>query len=1109
MNERYEHLDAAAKRALLERLLRERAAHGGSMHPLSTGQEALWIVHQFAPESPAYNVAFCVRVHTPLDRKRFEDALAGLLMRHPMLRATFVVTEEGVRQRIGPLPGTVLERIDASMWDAEELRSRVRDSYVRPFDLVNGPVFRATFFEGSEGGDVLLLAAHHIVFDAGSLGVLLSDLSSLYDAGSSRDLKDSRGNYFDYVEWQRELLETPSGAAMWDYWRSRLSGPLPGLDLPGGRVRSASPSLSGATHHFELSSDLCSRVRSLARSEGATPFMVLAAAFQGLLSHYTGKQDVLIGTPLAGRSRTEFEDIVGYFVNPVVLRAPIEPGTSFRRHVGVVREVVVGALQNGDFPFFELVKRINPERDQTSTPIFQTIFNLVKTTQMSLDGTIASGIVRLGHLTLERFPLEQQEGQFDLDLTVLDTGERMPATLKYSTDLFDAGTIERMAGHFRTLLEAAVSDPDHRISDLPLLTGAERRQVLVEWNATSKAYPETTIHRLIEEQVRRTPDAVALVFEGRTMGYGELNRRANQLARHLRGLGVGPDTLVGLCIERSFEMVVGLLGILKAGGAYVPVDPGYPPDRQSYMIEDSRAPVLLTQAHLAGSLANSGARVVVLDADWEEIGRLPDGDLEDGSGPGDLAYVIYTSGSTGKPKGAMNEHRAVCNRLLWMQDTYGLTASDRILQKTPFSFDVSVWEFFWPLMTGARLVIARPEGHKDPSYLVERIREEGITTLHFVPSMLRVFLEAEGVEECRSVRRVICSGEALPYELQERFFGRLGAELHNLYGPTEAAVDVTWWPCERGSARKIVPIGRPVANTQMYVLDAGMNPVPVGIPGELYIGGAQVGRGYWGRPELTAEKFLPDPFVPGGRLYRTGDLSRWLPDGAIEYLGRNDFQVKVRGLRIELGEIEAALSEHPTVGQAVVVSREETPGDVRLVAYLVPRADASPSVADLRVSLKDRLPEYMVPSAFVILPSFPLNPSGKVDRKALPAPERMRSSLATQYEAPRTEVEAMIADVWKEVLRIEKVGVHDNFFDLGGHSLLLVQVQARLEQHLKRKLAVVDLFQYPSIETLSRHLTSEEDVAPAREYIDSRVDRQRHAMSRHRDRKGQGRGTLE
>jgi len=667
-----------------------------------------------------------------------------------------------------------------------------------------------------------------------------------------------------------------------------------------------------------------------------------------------------------------------------------------------------------------------------------------------------------------------------------------------------------MAEHFVTLLSAAVADPDQRVSDLPLLTEAERHRVLVDWNSTAAAYPETTIHRLIEEQVRRTPDAVALVFEGRTISYAGLNRRANQLARHLRDLGVGPDTLVGLCVERSFEMVVGLLGILKAGGAYVPVDPGYPPDRQAYMIEDSRAPVLLTQAHLTGGLADFRARVVVLDAGWEEIGSHPDGDLEDGAGPGHLAYVIYTSGSTGKPKGAMNEHRAVCNRLLWMQDTYGLTASDRVLQKTPFSFDVSVWEFFWPLMTGARLVIARPEGHKDPSYLVQRIREEGITTLHFVPSMLRAFLEAEGVEECSSVKRVICSGEALPYELQERFFGRLGlAELHNLYGPTEAAVDVTWWPCERGSARKIVPIGRPVANTQMYVLDAGMNPVPVGIPGELYIGGAQVGRGYWGRPELTAEKFLPDPFVPGGRLYRTGDLSRWLPDGAIEYLGRNDFQVKVRGLRIELGEIEAALSEHPTVGQAVVVSREETPGDVRLVAYLVPRADASPSVADLRVSLKDRLPEYMVPSAFVILPSFPLNPSGKVDRKALPAPERMRSSLATQYEAPRTEVEAMIADVWKEVLRIEKVGVHDNFFDLGGHSLLLVQVQARLEQHLKRKLAVVDLFQYPSIETLSRHLTSEEDVAPAREYIDSRVDRQRHAMSRHRDRKGQGRGTLE
>ena len=1106
---RIEGLDSGQKRLLLARLLKERAAGVGDTFPLSSGQEALWFLYELAPGNVAYNVAFCGRVRSIVDPERLAYAVRRVVERHPMLRCTFVLTEQGPRQRIGPVPEECLDVVDASAWSEDGLRASIRDFYRRPFDLMTGAVFRAVLFRGQAGECVLLFVVHHIVFDAWSLGLILGDLSEFYEQGPSANPGGPRGSYEGFVRWQREMLDSASGREMWEYWRDRLRGPLPVSDIPGDRTRPGVQNFRGASLHFEIPELLCAGIRELARSENATPFMVLAAAFHALLHRYTGQQEVMIGTPLAGRPLSEFEDVVGYFVNPVVLRAPVAPGTSFRRHVADMRASFLAGLKCGDFPFLEIVKRLNPARDNSRTPLFQVMFNLVKAAQISGAGDMADreagDSMKLGNLEFDPFPLEQQEGQFDLDLSVLDTGRSMPATLKYSTDLFESGTIERMAGHFRTLLEAAVSDPDRRISDLPLLTAAERTQVLVEWNATERSYPETTIHRLIEEQVRRTPDAVALAFEDRTMSYGELNRRANQLARHLRGLGVGPNTLVGLCIERSFEMVVGLLGILKSGGAYVPVDPGYPPDRQSYMIEDSRALVLLTQASLAEGLSGSGARVVVLDAGWEEIGRHPDGDLEGGSGPGDLAYVIYTSGSTGKPKGAMNEHRAVCNRLLWMQDTYGLMTPDRVLQKTPFSFDVSVWEFFWPLMTGARLVIARPEGHKDPSYLVQRIREEGITTLHFVPSMLRVFLEAEGVEECSSVKRVICSGEALPYELQERFFDRLAvAELHNLYGPTEAAVDVTYWPCERRSARKIVPIGRPVANTQMYVLDAGMNPVPVGIPGELYIGGVQVGRGYWGRPELTAERFIPDPFVPGGRLYKTGDLARWLPDGVIEYLGRNDFQVKVRGLRIELGEIEAALSEHATVGQAVVVSREETPGDVRLVAYLVPRANASPSAADLRVFLKDRLPEYMIPSAFVILPSLPLNPSGKVDRKALPAPASGRPTRSGAYVAPRTEVESMIAAVWKEVLCLEAVGMHDNFFDIGGHSLKLIQVQARIEKQLNRKLAVVDLFQYPTIETLSRHLTSGGDIATARESVHNRADSRRQALTRQRDRKMRG-----
>jgi amino acid adenylation domain-containing protein len=556
------------------------------------------------------------------------------------------------------------------------------------------------------------------------------------------------------------------------------------------------------------------------------------------------------------------------------------------------------------------------------------------------------------------------------------------------------------------------------------------------------------------------------------MSYGELNRRANQLAHHLRKLGVGPDTLVAISVERSFEMVVGLLGILKAGGAYIPVDPGYPADRQAYMIEDSRAPVLLTQSKLAEGLKNTGSRLVLFDTEWEEISRSGDENLEGGAGPENLAYVIYTSGSTGRPKGAMNEHRAICNRLSWMQDEYRLDESDRVLQKTPFSFDVSVWEFFWPLITGAVLVIAVPEGHKDPDYLARLVQEQAITTMHFVPSMLRSFLDAEGAAECWSLKRVICSGEALPFDLQERFYAVMAAELHNLYGPTEAAVDVTYWACQRGSARRLVPIGRPVANTRMYILDAGLKPLPVGVPGELYIGGVQVGRGYWGRAELTAERFLADPFYPGERIYKTGDLARWLPDGAIEYLGRNDFQVKIRGFRIELGEIEAALAEQSSVGQAVVCALEDRPGDVRLVAYLVARPKAAIDVDSLRGFLRDRLPEYMVPSAFVVLPAIPLNPSGKADRKALLAPERERDQAAI-YVAPRTGTEETLAAIFAEVLKLERVGVLDDFFAAGGHSLVAMQVVARIRAALGVNLPVGQLFKWRTVAGLAEAVALE------------------------------------
>jgi len=1063
-----------AKRNLLARLLREKAARAGDQ-PLSHGQRALWLLHEMAPESAAYNVAFTATIRSALDVAALKRALVALTQRHEMLRTTFGTRHGEPVQRIDPKLAVDIEEQDASAWTIEELEGRLAASYARPFDLERGPVIRVTVMHRSDAEHVLLVTVHHIAYDGWSIGLLAGELLALY--GAERDhraapLAPLAARYADFVRWQNELLAGPDGEEMWAYWRNQLRGPLPTIQLPTDKPRPPSQSFRGRTYPFRIEEAMAARLRELARQQGATLYMVLFAALAALLHRYSGQDDILVGSPTAGRSRREFEGLIGYFVNPVVLRADLSGNPTFAEHLARVRTVVIEALKHADFPFPLLVQRLNPARDPGRSPLFQVEFNLVKLGQLGVAGAPAGkGAVSrlsLGGLDLEVFSIPQQEGQFDLTFDVVDTGGALICDLKCAADLFEPATTARIERHLQILLRGIVERPEAPVSELPLLTDAERRQVVVEWNATGREYgAEARLQRLIERQAARTPGSVALEFEGRKLTYAELNARANRLARVLRKKGIGPGLLVGVYAERSFEMVVALLAVLKAGGAYVPLDPSYPAERLAHMLEDASAALVLAQAPLASELPAGAAEVLVLDASWAAYAGEASEDLEDAGTPADLAYVIFTSGSTGRPKGAMNAHRGICNRLLWMQEEYGLTGDDRVLQKTPFSFDVSVWEFFWPLMTGARLVIARPEGHRDSAYLVRLIRESGITTLHFVPSMLRVFLEEEGLDACRSLKRVICSGEALPHELQERFFARLpGVELHNLYGPTEAAVDVTYWACRPGDARLTVPIGRPVANTQMYVLDAWMRPVPVGVSGELYIGGVQVGRGYVGRDDLTAERFVPDPFnsAPGARLYKTGDLARHLADGAIEYLGRADYQVKIRGQRIELGEIEAVLDKHAGVGQIVVAAREDTSGDPRLVAYVVAR-QAAPSTAELKEHLLRTLPQYMVPGAFVLLEALPLTSSGKVDRKALPAPERPDAQAA--YVAPRTPTEEMVARIWAEVLGLERVGIEDNFFELGGHSLTAARVMLQLRAASGTDVPLRALFERPTVSRLS------------------------------------------
>jgi amino acid adenylation domain-containing protein len=1013
--------------------------------PLSFAQERLWFLDRLEPGSTTYNMPWPLRLRGTTDTGALERSLSEIVRRHESLRTVFRDEDGSPVQVVVPFAGFTLTADDLSrLPEAEreaEMRRRVTDEAARPFDLAAGPLFRASLLRLGDDDHVLLLSMHHIVSDEWSMGVLSRELSALYEAyreGRESPLPELAVQYADYAAWQREQLNGEALDRQLGYWRERLADAPALLELPTDHPRPAVQTFRGANERIELPAEVLERLRALARQEGATLYMVALAAFQALLSRYSGSDDVVVGSPIAGRGRSEVEGLIGFFVNTLVLRTDVSGDPSFRALLGRVREVTLGAYEHQEVPFEKLVAELQPERSLSHAPLFQVSFTL-RDTQDSASV--------LAELSTERVDAGFASAKFDLSLTVAATQGGLRCGLSYATDLFERGTVERMLGHLARVLEHVAADADVRLSQLELLGAAERALVLETWNRTEAEYPaDRCIHELFEAQAARTPGTVAVRFEEASLTYAELNARANQLAHHLRGHGVGPEVRVGICLERSLEMVVSLLAVLKAGGAYVPLDPGLPAERLAYMLDDSGVPLVLVQAALRDAVpAREGVAVLAVDALAERLAAEPAENPAGGAGPGSLAYVIYTSGSTGRPKGVMNQHRGVVNRLVWMQAHFRLGAEDVVLQKTPFSFDVSVWEFFWPLQQGARLVIARPDGHRDPLYLQEVIEQRGVTTLHFVPSMLQPFVETVEGGRCASLRHVVCSGEALPPALVERFYDRFAGPvvLTNLYGPTEAAVDVSCWTCAREDAGGVVPIGRPVWNTALYVLDTALKPVPIGTPGELYIGGVQVARGYQGRAAMTAERFVPDPFssAGGARLYRTGDRARWRADGAIEYLGRLDFQVKVRGFRIELGEIEAALRQAPGVRDSAVVVREDETGDRRLVAYVVGDAEAEA----LRDRLRQSLPEYMVPSAFVFLETLPLTPNGKLDRKALPAPEG-DAYARRGYEAPLGEVEAALAGIWAEVLGLERVGRWDHFFELGGHSLLAIKLIERMRR---------------------------------------------------------------
>ncbi|RKH39334.1 non-ribosomal peptide synthase/polyketide synthase, partial [Corallococcus sicarius] len=1043
----------------------ERLPRTGDL-PLSFAQQRLWFLDQLEPDSAAYNISSALLLEGALDVDALEKGLGALLSRHEALRGAFPEADGRPVLRLAPDTLPLALRVeDLGHLPAEgrldaALRQAAEDAR-KPFVLAEAPLLRALLLRLESGRHVLALTVHHIVADGASMAVLVRELSELYEAfraDRSPALPGLPVQYADFAHWQRQWLQGPVLEAQLDWWREQLRDMPQALELPTDRPRPAAQSFRGAAVPVRLPVELTQELHAFCRREGVTPFMVLLAAFQVLLHRHSGQEDVGVGSPIAGRTRSETEGLIGFFVNTLVLRARMGGDPTFRELLAQVRRTALGAYSHQDLPFEQLVDAVRPERDLSRSPLFQVMF--------VLDQDALAG-VQLPGLSLKPLSLERDTAKFDLTLALADTADGLVGSLEYSTDLFDAATVARLAGHLETLLRGILATPDQHLSRLPLLSEAEQHQLVSEWNDTRLPREAgLTLHGLIEAQVERTPEAVAVTFDGEHLTYRQLDARANQVAHALRERGVGPEARVALLMERSVELVVGLLGILKAGGAYVPLEPTLPQERLRSMLRDSEARLVLTQERHAPLLPGDAPAALCLDTGWSDFAKhaqaRPDVTVH-GAG---LAYVIFTSGSTGQPKGAMNTHEALCNRLLWMQEAYGLTAEDRVLQKTPYGFDVSVWEFFWPLMTGARLVVARPGGHQDSAYLTRIIVEQGITTLHFVPSMLRAFLEEPGVESCTGLRRIVCSGEALPADLQIRCLERLPAQLHNLYGPTEAAVDVTAWACARGDTRTSVPIGRPISNVYLRVLGPRLELVPPGAVGELFLGGIALARGYAGRPGLTAERFVPDPLgaTPGARLYKTGDRVRYLADGSLEYLGRTDFQVKLRGFRIELGEIEAVLASHAPVRQAAVLVREDVPGQKRLVAYVVPASEPMDEEA-LRAVLKAHLPEYMVPSAFVSLPALPLSSNGKLDRRALPAPGRAASG--EDFLAPRTPMERTLADIWAQVLGLARVGTGDNFFTLGGDSILGLQVVSRARRAGLR-LTARQLFQHQTVAELAR-----------------------------------------
>ncbi|MEU9634607.1 amino acid adenylation domain-containing protein [Streptomyces tendae] len=1026
--------------------------NGDGVHGLSLIQRRLWFVDQVQPGDVAYNMSAVLRIRGALDVAALQSALDGVVRRHGALRTRFTVVGGEPAQEVLTEARVLVDDMDLrGRPDAEEVgRAYAAGEVRRPFDLSVAPLMRCLVVRIGDEEQLVVFTAHHIVFDGWSAGVFFEDLSRMFVDGPGA-FDAPAAQVADLVEWERVFLDSDAQEHLVGWWKERLAGVPTVLDLPTDRPRPAIQAHRGARRRLTVPDDVTAGLEEAGRRSGATLFMTLLSAFGVVLSRHAGQDDVLIGTPVAFRPRSEFERSIGCFLNTVLMRVDTSGRPSFTELLARVKDMSLAAFDHQQAPFERLVAELAPDHDLSRNPLYQVLFALQNVPEVPL---------RLPGHEVEALVSTEARAQCDISLRFTQGEDGLVGMLDYDLDLFDEATVDRMIDHLSNVLAQVAADPGvllHRLR----LTGAAEHEQLTRWNDTAAPYDlGRTLPELIAAQVRRTPDAPAVRFEDEELGYAELDRRANGLALRLREAGVGPDVVVGVHLPRSVELVVALLAVHKAGGAYLPLEPGHPVERLRIMVRTSAAPVVLTQDPV-GTFAAEGCVEMTVGRAVAEQGP------ESTARPENLAYVIYTSGSTGAPKGVQIPHRGIVNRLLWMQDAYGLTARDRVLHKTPISFDVSVWELFWPLLNGSCLVLAAPDRHREPEYLADLMTRTGVTVCHFVPVMLRAFLDSPGVARPTALRLIVCSGEELPADVARLCRRTLDARLENLYGPTEASVDVTAWSCEPDADVARLPIGAPIANTRTYVLDDGLNPVPVGTAGELYLAGEGLARGYHGHAALTAERFVAAPFGPAGsRMYRTGDRARWLPGGRLEFLGRLDDQVKVRGFRIELGEIEQVLGRHELVEQAVVVVREDRPGDRRLVAYVsAPAGGAAPPAGELLSLAGTLLPRYMVPSAVVTLDAFPTTPSGKTDRKALPAPEAERE-LSTR--APGTEPERTLAALWEEVLGADGVGADDDFFQLGADSMHVIAVVSRARQH-GFGFTVEDMFRTPTVAALAAH----------------------------------------